>query len=112
MTLQGNAHATSVLLGVLADWFPAATGGWHVGGAFGLGGAGVTDDANRAIGGVSVGGEVFGGYQWWLGPSWSLGISGLMTIAPRLNMTDSNANDTGYHMVPLSAGLQGLLLYY
>jgi hypothetical protein len=112
MALKGNAHAILGLIGVLADWFPAPTGGWHLGGALGLGGASVTDDANNIIGGSSVVGSVFGGYQWWLGPSWSLGISGLVTMAPRLNMTDFNGNDTGYHMMPLSVGLQGLLLYY
>jgi hypothetical protein len=111
-TLKGNASAATFLFGVLADWFPLPTGGWHVGGALGLGGATVTDDAHNMIGGSSVAGSVFGGYQWWLGPSWSLGISAFVTIAPSVDMSDWNGNDTGYHMMPLSAGLQGRLLYY
>ena len=118
---KGNARASSFLLGVLGDWFPVPTGGWHVGGAVGLGGASVTDDTNNTIAGASVAGSVFGGYQWWLGSSWSLGLSGFLSVAPSLDMKEptmpnappgSTNNDSGYHMMPLSAGLQGVLLYY
>jgi hypothetical protein len=112
MTLKGNARATLGMLGVMVDWFPVASGPWHVGGAVGVGGASLTDDAGKTIGGASVAGSVFGGYQWWLGPSWSLGISAVVMGAPSLKMVDSKGNDTGYGLVPLSAGIQFLLLYY
>jgi hypothetical protein len=100
------------LLGVLADWFPMPTRGWHVGAALGLGGDTVTDDAGRTMNGASVTGSVFGGYQWWLGSNWSLGIEGTVSVAPQLTMHDADGKDTGYQMMPLSAGAQFLLLYY
>lgn len=110
--IPGNARASMFLLGALADWFPVPTGGWHVGLALGLGGDTVTDDAGRTMNGASVTGSVFGGYQWWLGSNWSLGISGIVSIAPPLTMRDPDGNDVGYQMMPLSGGVQFLLLYY
>jgi hypothetical protein len=112
MPLKGNARSSSYLVGVLADWFPVPSGGWHVGAGVGAGGAAITDDAGKVIAGISVGGSVFGGYQWWLGGNWSFGISGIVTGTPTLNMTDSRGNDTGYKMVPLFVGAQGVILYY
>lgn len=111
-TLEGHASAGLFLLGGQVDWYPVATGGWHVGASLGLGGAGVTDDAANAMAGGSVAASLFGGHQWWLGPSWSLGIAGVIIGAPRLTMTDSNQQDTGYRFMPLSVGIESELLYY
>ena len=112
MTLSGHASADTFLLGVLVDWFPVASGGWHVGGIVALGGASITDDSGSTMAGASIGGSVFGGYQWWLAPSWSIGLSLAVMGAPTLNLTDTNGNDTGYKMAPFSAALGGRLLYY
>jgi hypothetical protein len=111
-TLQGRASASMVLLGGLVDWFPEPERGWHVGGSVGLGGAVVTDDTGNSINGASIAGSIFGGYQFWLGPSWSLGVSGVVMGAPTLNLTDSNRNDSGYKMTPFYVGLAWTLMYY
>ncbi len=110
--LSGHASANTFLLGVALDWYPNPDDGWHAGGALGLGGASVTDDANNTSSGVSAAASLFGGYQWWLGPSWSLGLSVVLTGAPTLKMSDSNQDDTGYRLAPLAVSLQSLLLYY
>jgi hypothetical protein len=110
--LGGHANASLFLLGAQVDWYPVPEGGWHAGGALGLGGAAVTDDAGNTMSGLSVGASLFGGHQWWLGSSWSLGISAIVTGAPSVKMNDSNQNDTGYRMFPLSVGIESLLLYY
>ena len=112
MTLTGNARATLVLLGLQADWFPKPTDGWHVGAAVGFGGVALTDDAGQATAGFSVAGSVFGGYQWWIGRSWSLGISAFVSAAPSLTMADKHGNDTGYQLTPFAGGVQLTLLYY
>jgi hypothetical protein len=72
----------------------------------------VADDAGNRQTGVSVAGSAFGGYQWWLGPGWSLGIAGVLSGVPTQKMTDSNRNDTGYRMMGLSVGVEWLLLNY
>jgi hypothetical protein len=110
--LGGHASAAVFLLGAMADWYPAPEGGWHVGGAVGLGGASITDDAANAIAGISIGLSAFGGYQWWLGRSWSLGVSGFVLGTPSVKGRDSGGNDTGYSFAPIAGGIQSLLLYY
>jgi hypothetical protein len=112
MALTGNARTSTFLLGLRADWFPVATGPWHVGLDVGLGGVSVTDDAGKTISGVSVAGSIFGGYQGWLGPGWSLGIAGVVSAAPSLNMVDSSNKDTGYSLAPVFLGVEFPIVYY
>jgi hypothetical protein len=112
MALTGNARASTFLLGLRADWFPVATGPWHVGLDVGLGGVSVTDDAGQTITGFAVAGSIFGGYQWWLGPGWSLGIAGVVSAAPSLNMVDSSNKDTGYSLAPVFLGVEAPITYY
>lgn len=111
-TLSGHATGNLFLLGAQVDWYPHADDGWHVGAALGLGGASVTDDAGNTSTGASIAGSLFGGYQWWLGPSWSLGLMGVVTTAPSVKLNDSNSNDTGYRLEPASVTIQTELLYY
>lgn len=111
-TLSGNAHALAVEIAAFLDWYPNPENGWHVGGSVGLGNMTLTDDAGTRTTGVGLAGSVFGGYQWWLGPAWSLGISGVVSIANAGHLDDSNQNDTGYKFTPMGFGLQSELLYY
>jgi hypothetical protein len=111
-TLSGNTHIESLELGAFLDWYPNPEKGWHVGGSLGLGGMALIDDAGtRSVSGA-VAGSIFGGYQWWLGPAWSLGISAVGSIATSGRFDDSNHDDTGYKLAPLGIGIETDLLYY
>jgi len=110
--LTGHSTARMALLGAGVDWYPEPAGGWHAGAAVGLGTLSVVDDAGNTMAGLSVGASLFGGYQFWLGGSWSLGVSGFLTGAPSMKLSDSNQNDLGYRLMPLSGGIQSVLLYY
>lgn len=116
ITLSGNARATSVELGAFLDWYPDPEKGWHVGASVGLGSVGVTDDAGTSSQSTAVAGSIFGGYQWWLGPAWSLGLAGIVSIASAGHLDESHADsdqiDTGYKLMPLAVGLETELLYY
>ena len=112
LTLSGHAHVATVEIGVMLDWFPNPEKGWHVGGSVGLVGMSLSDDAATQSTAGGVGGSIFGGYQWWLGPSWSLGLGGVLSIAGVSHLDDSNQNDVGYKLTPFGIGLQSQLLYY
>jgi hypothetical protein len=111
-TLSGHATGSMFVIGAQADWFPRPTDGWHVGAAIGVGGAAITDDTAYSVSGITAGFSLFGGYTWWLGPSWSLGLMGLMSTMPSIKANDQNGNSSGYSFMPFTAGLQTELLYY
>ena len=119
---DGSTHSASHkaqggfgMIGVLVDWYPRPSGGWHTGLATGLGAIALTNSADdRNVGGLNFGGSVFGGYDWALGRDWALGLqltaSGA-TTAKLKEDTDDRA-DTGYRLTPLSIGVQASLLYF
>jgi len=111
-TLSGNAHATAVEVGAFLDWYPNPEKGWHVGASVGLGGMGLTDDAGTRTVSAAVAGSIFGGYQWWLGPAWSLGLQGVVSGATTGKFDDSDRNNTGYTLTPFGIGLATQILYY
>jgi hypothetical protein len=111
-TLSGHAQAQNVELGAFLDWYPNPEKGWHVGGSVGLGGIAVTDDAGERSTAGGVAGSVFGGYQWWVGPSWSIGMAGVVSVAGASHLDDSDQNDTGYKLTPFGVGLETEVLYY
>jgi hypothetical protein len=47
-----------------------------------------------------------------LGPSWSLGFGGVLSVAGASHLDDSNQHDTGYKLTPFGVGLETQLLYY
>ncbi len=111
-TLTGNTHVASFEFGAFLDWYPNPEKGWHAGASLGLGGMTLIDDAGtRSVSGA-VGGSLFGGYQWWLGPAWSLGIAGVVSSATAGRFDDSNHDDTGYKLTPLGIGIEADLLFY
>jgi hypothetical protein len=112
ITLSGNARALAFEVGAFIDWFPNPEKGWHVGASVGLGGVSVSDDsATNSVGG-DVTGSIFGGYQWWIGPSWSLGLQGVLSGGTATKLDDSDQADTGYKLRPAGIGIQAELLYY
>ena len=56
--------------------------------------------------------SLFGGYEWSIGPGWSLGLQEILLGATKSSLQDTSQNDTGYRMMPLSIGVQTLLLAY
>jgi hypothetical protein len=111
-TLSGRAQLQSVELGAFLDWYPNPEKGWHVGVSLGLAGMTLTDDAGTQLTAGGIGGSIFGGHQWWLGPSWSLGLGAVLSIAGMSHLDDSQQNDSGYKLTPMGVGLQTQLLYY
>jgi hypothetical protein len=111
-TLSGHAHAASLEVGAFLDWYPNPERGWHVGASLGLGGMTLIDDAGTMSDGVAVAGSIFGGYQWWLGRAWSLGLVGVFSAASSSRLDDSNQDDTGYRLTPFGVGIATQLLYY
>jgi hypothetical protein len=112
-SLNGDSSAISGNLGLSIDVFPDPTRGWHVGGLLGLGFFSVTQAATKtSMTGGSLAASLFGGYDWYLGKSFSFGVMGVVFGMPRMGLKDSNGNDTGYNMFPVSVGLNGSLVYY
>jgi hypothetical protein len=114
VSATSNASAGEVELGAQLDWFPNPSKGLHFGGSIGVGGVSVTNQIDGSMmTGVGGAASLFGGYNFWIGPSWSLGLGAVaMGATPREQMNDKNRNDTNYRLTPLSFGLELSLLYY
>jgi hypothetical protein len=114
VSATGDATATEFEIGAQLDWFPDPMKGLHFGGSLGLGGVSVTNQADGSkMAGLGGAATIFGGYDFWIGPSWSLGIGAVAWGGtPREQMKDNNNNDTPYRLTPLSIGLQASILYY
>ena len=103
---EHDATATNGQLGVLVDWFPQPTGGWHVGAIAGLGVVTLSDSDIRTSSGLGFGGSLFGGYDFWIGAQWSLGLQAVFSATSSATLKDSDQDDTGYKFNALSAGLE------
>jgi hypothetical protein len=108
----GYAGAIAPIFGGLVDWYPSPQDGWHLGGALGLGGVGLTDSANNNSNGYGLGVSILGGYDWWIGPQWSLGLIGVLATSPAVRMTYQDQTGTGYELMPVTIALEGSLLYH
>jgi len=72
--VSGDVSASTVLLAYFVDVFPDPQRGLHFGGALGLAsGAAKVQDSGREFQGAGLGLQAFGGYDFWVGPQWSLG---------------------------------------
>ncbi len=112
MDAPGNANGTFVQLGPFVDWYPTPEDGWHVGAQAGPGVTGVTDSQSRTSSAIALAGSIFGGYDWWIGPQWSLGVALSLSTATSSGMTDSNGQGTGYSFTPLAFALEATLLWH
>jgi hypothetical protein len=112
---QKGWTANAARIGGLVDWFWNDHRGGHIGGLLALGLTSLTNDAaSISWGGVGFGAEAFGGYDFWIGPEWSLGIQGALSFSPNTPLKDTNANgnDTGYSFGTFAFAVQGTLLYH
>ncbi len=101
------------MVGLLVDWYPRPKAGWHTGIATGVGIIDLTNSADESnIGGVNLGGSLFGGYDWTLGRDWGLGLQLVASGATRTKMIADTDHDTGYRLTPVSVSLQASLLYF
>lgn len=103
------------MVGMLVDWYPRPTAGWHVGVSGGLGALVLTNSADDSdFAGANFSGSVFGGYDWSLGSNWSVGLqlvaSGATTT--KLMVDEDDTHDSGYRLTPFSVGLQASVLYF
>jgi len=72
--VDGDVSASTGLLGYFVDVFPDPERGLHFGGALGLASAGSEIKASgRKFAGAGLGLQAWGGYDFWVGPQWSLG---------------------------------------
>jgi len=114
-TIPSNATSVGeLILGPFVDWFPNDRRGWHVGGALGLGGLSVDRYGADTLTSLSLGGRAFGGYDFWIGPQWSLGVTAAIQFATRGDLKDSSQNDasSGYSMGAVGGALSVTLLYH
>ena len=95
-TPDRKATALSGQLGVLVDWFPDPTGGWHAGGLVGLGVVGISDADIADSSGVGLGAALFGGYDFWIGPQWSLGVGAIASTIGTTTLVDAHGDKSGY----------------
>lgn len=61
-------------LGLFVDVFFAPKSGGHVGGMIGFGGIGLEDENEDPATGLGL--SLFGGYDFWVGDQWALGVNG------------------------------------
>jgi hypothetical protein len=107
-------------LGVLVDWFPDPTGGWHVGGLAGIGLIGISDAAVKDsgapvvedAGAFSFGGGLLGGYDFWIGPQWSGGLYVLASGVTSSELADRQGDKAGYTLGAWSLALQYSFLHH
>jgi hypothetical protein len=109
-----EAMASFGELGLLLDWYPDPAAGWHAGLSGGLGAVVIVNNADdSSLVGVSPAGSVFGGYDWAIGRSWSLGLSLALSGAGTATMKHaSGGDDAGYRLTPVSASVQASILYF
>jgi len=99
--------------GILADFYPVATSGWHAGGSLAVSLWTIgPSDSTQSITGTSTGGSLFGGYDWRIGGKWSLGMMAVLGTMGRSSLQDNNQNDTGYSMTPLFFAFEGSVLFF
>jgi hypothetical protein len=110
---EGYATATAMDLGLLVDWFPNPAEGWHFGGMASLSNLSIWNSWIPDSSGGAVAGTLLGGYDWWIGPQWSLGLMGVVSASTSTSLSDTDTReDTGYRFHALSAGLEyGITLH-
>jgi hypothetical protein len=100
-------------VGLLVDWYPDPSKGWHVGASAGLGSTALIHQADDStMTGPSAAGTVFGGYDWSIGRDWSLGVGLVASGNTSAKMLDSDEDDTGYRVKSFSIGVEGSILYF
>ncbi len=112
---NNEAAVGASTIGLMLDWFPKPTGGWHVGVGGGLGALMVQNlaDSSKMMG-TGLTGRMFGGYDFAIGKAWSLGL-GLSLSAmtsSKLKDADDTTIDTGYRLKSIGVGFDASILYF
>ncbi len=107
----GAAWGSLVEFAFLVDWYPDPRKGWHVGGAIGAGDIEVQGSNSTILGGALTG-SILGGYDWWLGPEWSLGLLLVATGGSKATLDDSSGVDTGYRLGGRSIAVEASILFH
>jgi hypothetical protein len=107
----GTVWSSLVEFAFLVDWYPDPRKGWHVDGAIGAGDVEV-DGSNGTLFGGALTGSILGGYDWWLGPEWSLGLLLVATGGSKAALDDSSGVDTGYRLRGGSIAVEGSILFH
>jgi hypothetical protein len=71
----------------------------------GLGLLGFTDAEIKDASGVGLGGAIFGGYDFWIGPQWSAGLFAVASGSTSAQLMDRQGDKSGYTLAGWSAGL-------
>jgi hypothetical protein len=108
-SMGGDVRVMGAELGVLIDWFPSSDDGWHVATGVGYGGLTLGTDPWR---GRAAFATITGGYDFWIGPEWSLGVGIFATASTSAVMKNSSGDDTGYGLRMLSAGVSNEILFH
>lgn len=100
-------------LGLLLDWFPDEHGGFHVGGSLGLYTMLLEVDGEIAREAASGGGgQLFVGYDFWVGDDWSIGGLLALTHASMELDDDQIKHTTGGSASATAVMLQASVLYH
>jgi hypothetical protein len=96
---------SSGLVGVFVDGHPNKTGPWHLGGLIGLAGLAVNQDRFVDQTG-GFGGAVWGGYDQWVAPDWSMG--GLLRLTATHTTGDERVYDVSASAIALTLSMTAL----
>jgi hypothetical protein len=108
---NSSVDGSTFTLGPFVDYFFDPKDGWHVGLLAGLGSAGISAGPVSESS-VAFEGTLFGGYDAWIGPQWSLGVLGAASAGTPGALKDGNGNDTGYRATPLAVSIEASLLFH
>jgi len=114
-SIDASTRATAAFsqLGALVDWYPDPAAGWHAGLSAGLGLTSLVIHADASqMFGTGAAGTLFGGYDWAIGPQWSLGIGLVASGNTSAKLMDTDGADTEYRLRAFSVGLAGSLLNF
>jgi hypothetical protein len=115
-TIDASDVATGSIaeIGVLLDYYPEVTQGWHVGLGAGLGSLSVVNSADSSTYYASgIGALLQGGYEWHLGKDWCLGLNLIAAATTKGDLKESDhQKKTGYSMRGFSVGIESALVYF
>ncbi len=111
---NGELLAFAEQLGLLVDWYPDPQGGWHVGGAVGIGilGANAVSGGGANLSGIDATASLLGGYDWWVSRKWALGTELVAAAGTRTALDGSvDPGQPSYRFAPASIALEFTVLF-
>jgi len=114
-TLAASSKATAEIaeFGLLVDWYPNPSAGWHAGLSGGLAFTSIVNQADDStMFGTGLVGSLFGGYDWAIGRQWSIGLGLVAMGSTPATMKDKDGTNAGYRLRSFSLGLGASILYF